>query len=152
MLRREVTKKDDEVLVLEKNLQSTKSSLETKYSSLNEESSRKINELKRAFDQANKDKESMVIKYAMGEKDILIARRGKEELEKKLKEALKDNDSYQYKVKTLGTERTRLQGLCEARGAETVQAKKELDKAREDLKLCEAKLTLANDKFKLESD
>ena len=41
----------------------------------------------------------------MGEKDILIARRGKEELEKKVKEALKDNDSYQYKVRTLGKDK-----------------------------------------------
>ena len=152
MLRQEVTKKDDEVLVLEKNLKETSESLNKKYSSLNEESSRKINELKRAFDQANKDKESMVIKYAMGEKDILIARRGRDEFEKKLKEALKDNDSYQYKVKTLGTERTRLQGLCEARGQETNVAKKETDKLREDLKLCEAKLALANDKYKSESE
>merc|ERR1712227_658464 len=96
MLRQEVTKKDDEVLVIEKNLKDTSESLNKKYSSLNDESSRKINELKRAFDQANKDRESMVIKYAMGEKDILIARRGRDELEKKLKEALKDNDSYQY--------------------------------------------------------
>lgn len=39
--------------------------------------------------QANREKESMVIKYAMGEKDILIAKRGKEATEKKLSDALK---------------------------------------------------------------
>ena len=49
----------------------------------------------------------MVIKYAMGEKDIMIAKRGKEEVEKRLKESLKDKEGLQYKVKTLGTERTR---------------------------------------------
>ena len=46
----------------------------------------KIGELKKAFEAANRDKESMVIKYAMGEKDIIIAKRGKEELEKRLKD------------------------------------------------------------------
>merc|ERR1719300_1780642 len=70
----------------------------------NDETSKRINDLKKAFDQANKDKESMVIKYAMGEKDILIAKRGRDEYEKRLKEALKDNDSFQYKIKTLGTD------------------------------------------------
>ena len=152
MLRCEVSKKDEENQALEKDLKTTKETLESKYNKLQEETTKEVNKLKKAYEHANKDKESMVIKYAMGEKDILIAKRGKEELEKKLKETLKDNDSYQYKVKTLGTERTRLQGLCEARGAETAQVKRELDKVREDLKLCEAKLTLANDKFKLESD
>lgn len=152
MLRLEVSKKDEENQAMQKDLKTTKETFESKYAKLQEETTKEISKLKKAYEHANRDKESMVIKYAMGEKDILIAKRGKEDLEKKLKEALKDNDSYQYKVRTLGTERTRLQGLCEARGAETVQAKKELDKVREDMKLCEAKLTLANDKFKLESD
>jgi len=152
MLRREVTKKDEELHAMEKELQSTKSSLETRYKLLNDETSKRINDLKKAFDQANKDKESMVIKYAMGEKDILIAKRGRDEYEKRLKEALKDNDSFQYKIKTLGTDRTRLQGLCEARGQETNQAKKEVEKLKDELKLSEAKLTLANDKLKVEAE
>ena len=152
MLRCEVSKKDEENQAVQKDLNTTKESLEFKYNKLNEETTKEISKLKKAYDHANRDKESMVIKYAMGEKDILIAKRGKEEVEKKLKESLKDNESYQYKVKTLGTERTRLQGLCETRGAETVQVKKELDKVKEEIKLCEAKLTLANDKFKVEGD
>ena len=152
MLRCEVTKKDEEMQVLERDLKNTKESLQSKYNSLNEETSKKMNDLKRAYDQANKDKESMVIKYAMGEKDILIARRGRDDLEKKLREALKDTESYKYKVNTLGTERTRLQGLCETRGAETNMAKKEVERLKEELKLSEAKLTLANDKFKIEAE
>ena len=146
MLGLEVSKKDEENQAMQKE------TLESKYTKLQEETTKEISKLKKSHDYANRDKESMVIKYAMGEKDILIARRGKEDLENKVKEALKDNHSYQYKARTLGTERTRLQGLCEARGAEMVQAKKELDKVREDMKLCEAKLTLANDKLTLESD
>merc|ERR1712058_127145 len=130
MLRREVTKKDEELHAMEKELQNTKSSLETRYKLLNDETSKRINDLKKAFDHANKDKESMVIKYAMGEKDILIAKKGRDEYEKRLKEALKDNDSFQYKIKTLGTDRTRLQALCESRGQETNQAKKEADKLK----------------------
>merc|ERR1712098_306176 len=118
----------------------------------NVENVNEIDNQKKAFDQANKDKESMVIKYAMGEKDILIAKRGRDEYEKRLKEALKDNDSFQYKIKTLGTDRTRLQGLCEARGQETNQAKKEVEKLKDELKLTEAKLTLAYDKLKVEAE
>ena len=152
MLRCEVTKKDEEVVVLERDFSSTKQSLEAKIKSMGEESSRKISELQKAFDRANKDKESMVIKYAMGEKDILIAKKGKDDLEKKLKDALKDNESYQYKVKTLGTERTRLQGLCEQRGQETNLVKKDLEKLREEIKLTDAKLTVANNKLKAEVD
>merc|ERR1719481_311570 len=86
----------------------------------------------------------MVIKYAMGEKDIMIARRAKEELEKKLKECL------QYKVKTLSTERTRLQGICEARATETLAVRKEGDKLREEVKSLESGKALVTAKLSKE--
>ena len=152
LLRVEAENKDKERAVIEEEFRNFKKSSETRYKTLSDETGKKINELKRAYEHANRDKESMVIKYAMGEKDILIARRGKEEAEKKYREALKDGDSYQYKIKTLTTERVRLQGLCEARGQETNQARKELDKVREEVKGTEAKLAATTNKLKAEED
>ena len=152
LLRVEAENKDKERAVIEEEFRNFKKSSETRYKTLSDETGKKINELKRAYEHANRDKESMVIKYAMGEKDILIARRGKEEAEKKYREALKDGDSYQYKIKTLTTERVRLQGLCEARGQETNQARKELDKVREEVKGTEAKLAATTNKLKAEEE
>jgi len=148
MLRIEVTKKDEELLAVENKLVSA----EKRYNSLQEESSKKINDLKRAFDLANKDKESMVIKYAMGEKDIIIAKRGKEDLEKRLRESLKDKESFQYKIKTLGNERTRLQGICDSRAQETIAARKECDKWKEEVKVIESKMNLTSSRLKAEVD
>jgi len=146
MLRREISKKDEEVMGSVDKFMSS----ENKYKVLMEDSNKKINELKLLFDQANKDKESMVIKYAMGEREILIERKGRSESEKKLKEAVKDKDSYQYKLKTLNNERTRLQGICDSRAQETIAAKKELDKWREDAKAAESKNILLNSKLAAE--
>lgn len=42
---------------------------------LQEDFNKRFAELKKAYEQANRDKETMVIKYAMGEKEILIARK-----------------------------------------------------------------------------
>ena len=94
----------------------------------------------------------MVIKYAMGEKDIMIAKRGKEEVEKRLKESLKDKEGLQYKVKTLGTERTRLMGVCEARAHETLVERKEKDKLKEEAKTQEVKVKTLEVKLKAEVD
>lgn len=129
-----------------------KESAERKYKSLTEESNKKMGELKKAFEAANRDKESMVIKYAMGEKDIMIAKRGKEEVEKRLKESLKDKEGLQYKVKTLGTERTRLMGVCEARAHETLVERKEKDKLKEEAKTQEVKVKTLEVKLKAEVD
>merc|ERR1719481_1453316 len=111
-----------------------------------------MNDLKKAFDLANKDKESMVIKYAMGEKDIMIAKRGKDDLEKKLREALKDKEGLQYKIKTLSSERTRLQGICDTRAQETIAARKEGDKWKEEVKVIESKMNLMSSRLKAEVD
>jgi len=148
MLRIEVTRKDEELLAAESNQKST----EKMYNNYYSETTKKFNDLKKAFDLANKDKESMVIKYAMGEKDIIIARKGKEDLEKKMKEVLKDKESLQYKIKTLGTERTRLQGICDTRAQETISARKEVDKWKEEIKALESKMNLTSSRLKAEVD
>ena len=131
-------------------MRSLQDTSEQKFTALQEETSKKIADLKKAFDAANRDKESMVIKYAMGEKDIMIARRGREEVEKRLKESAKDREGLQYKVKTLGSERTRLQGICESRGQETLAARKEGERWREEGRAQEAACLVAEGKLKAE--
>ena len=147
-----MTSLERESILRESKSREEKESAEKKFKTLSDESAKKIGELKKAFEAANRDKESMVIKYAMGEKDIIIAKRGKEELEKRLKESLKDKESLQYKVKTLGTERTRLMGVCEARAQDTLVARKESDKLKEEAKIQEARVKALEAKVKAEAD
>ena len=148
----QVASLEREAMVREAKLKEEKESAEKKYKTLSEESNKKIGELKKAFEAANRDKESMVIKYAMGEKDIMIAKRGKEEVEKRLKESLKDKEGLQYKVKTLGTERTRLMGVCESRAQDFLMARKEGDKLKEEVKTQEARVKALEGKVKAEVD
>ena len=129
ILRTELTRKSEEWMTAEQKLVEKEGEMKR----CQDEAARKFADLSKAFELANRDKESMVIKYAMGEKDILIAKKGKEVAEKKLGEANKDKESLQYKIKTLGNERTRLQALCDARAQETLAAKKEGDKWREEV-------------------
>lgn len=146
MLRREITKKEEDARSRELEM---KSAL-LEYSEKEKAADKRIADLQKSFANANRDKESMVIKYAMGEKDLIVARRGMEELEKRLKESSKDKESLQYKIKTLSTERTRLQGICEARANETNAAKKESDKWKEEFRATEQKLLLSNSRLNSE--
>ena len=85
----------------------------------------------------------MVIKYAMGEKDIMMAKRGKENLEKKWKESLKDKEGLQYKIKTLGND---------YRAQETIAARKDGEKWKEEVKVIESKMNLTSSRLKSEVD
>ena len=90
-------------------------SSEAKFKRLEGESSGKIAEMKRQFAAANRDKESMVVKYALGEKEVIVQRKAKEDLEKRFKAAQKEVDDWQTKFKQLMNDKNRNQQLADSR-------------------------------------
>merc|ERR1712173_400180 len=100
-LTAEVMSKDILITKLEKETSSLKSEVtqletshaniiaehERKFLLLSEEMSAKVAELKKQYVNANKEKESMVMKYALNEREIIIQKKHREESEKKMKNA-----------------------------------------------------------------
>lgn len=72
-------------------------------------------QLKKQFSSANRDKESMVMKYALGEKEVIVQRRGKEEAEKKLKQTQRELEDWQAKFKVLMNDKNRNQQVADSR-------------------------------------
>ena len=64
---------------------------------------------------ANKEKESMVMKYALNEREIIIQKKHREESEKKMKNALKERDDAVNKSKNAIAEKLKLQQLADSR-------------------------------------
>ena len=62
-----------------------------------------------------RDKESMVMKYAMGEKEVIIQRKGKEEAERKLKAMTKERDDMTSRAKALAQEKAKAQQIADSR-------------------------------------
>lgn len=57
---------------------------------------------------ATKEKEAMVIRYAVGEKNTLEQKHLKEQAEKKYKEAVRENEILQHKLSTYASEKNRI--------------------------------------------
>lgn len=55
------------------------------------------------------------MKYAMGESEVIRQRKGKEDAERKLKAAQKENEDLQAKIKVFQTDRTKAQQLADSR-------------------------------------
>ena len=62
-----------------------------------------------------RDKESMVMKYAMGEKEVIVQRKGKEEAERKLKAMTKERDDMTARAKALAQEKAKAQQIADSR-------------------------------------
>ena len=72
-------------------------------------------QLKKQYVNANKEKESMVMKYALNEREIIIQKKHREESEKKMKNALKERDDAVNKSKNAIAEKLKLQQLADSR-------------------------------------
>ena len=75
----------------------------------------KVTELKRQYVNANKEKESMVMKYALNEREIIVQKKHREEAEKKMKSAVKEKDEAGNKAKNALAEKLKLQQLADSR-------------------------------------
>ncbi len=99
----------------EESLLQAREEAEARWNRLKEESDAKVAELKKAFISANRDKESMVMKYAMGEREVIVQRKGKEEAERKLRSAIKEKEELQNRLKAFTDEKTKAQMVADSR-------------------------------------
>lgn len=136
-LTAEILEKDSLLGQLEREVGSLKAALEQreeehsisqeeaqlKLKRLKEETDAKVAEFKKQYVQANHDKESMVMKYALGEKEVIVQRQAKEEVERRYRTALRDRDDVQHKLKLSNEDRLKLQQLADSRVSEFVWKK-----------------------------
>jgi chromosome segregation ATPase len=116
----------------------------------------------------------MVVKYAMGEREVIVQRKAKEEAEKKIKALAKEKEDLQAKVKAANNEKTKLQQFGRFKGEykehthnhkrscfhshsfsqlqDVAVLKKDVDRWKEEVKVQEAKACVAASRLKSEVD
>merc|ERR1712110_263582 len=125
---------------------------ERKFLLLSEEMSAKVAELKKQYVNANKEKESMVMKYALNEREIIIQKKHREKAEETMKAAVKEKDEAVNKAKNAIADKLKLQQLADSRLQDSNVLKKEIDRWKEEVKIQEAKGSLNASKFKSEME
>ncbi|RLU15187.1 hypothetical protein DMN91_012181 [Ooceraea biroi] len=101
---------------------------------------------------ANKEKDNMVMKYVISEKQLIDSQRAKECAERKVKEVLKDQESLQNKLRQTQGERTRICVILDGKCREITELQKEMETVKEDVKIKEIKLKWSQNKLKTEMD
>lgn len=118
------------------NLQTLSSNQEELIKELQE----KVEILTKKKESALKEKENMVIKYAIGEKNILKEKQLREKTEKKCNELNKENEICQHKIQSLVNEKARICQLLDNKVYEHKNLQQEFDKMKADLQALENKL------------
>nr|XP_003701393.2 PREDICTED: uncharacterized protein LOC100882727 [Megachile rotundata] len=108
--------------------------------------------LKKEYNAANKERESMVMKYAVSEKQLIDTQRAREYAERKVKEMIKQQESLQCKLREMQGERARICNILDGKHREVTDLQKEVDKLREDVNMRDIKLKWTQNKLKTEMD
>uniref|UniRef100_A0A8D1KKC1 Coiled-coil domain containing 186 n=1 Tax=Sus scrofa TaxID=9823 RepID=A0A8D1KKC1_PIG len=119
---------------------------------LHKEMAHRMEQASKKCEEARQEKEAMVMKYVRGEKESLDLRKEKEILEKKLRDANKENEKNTNKIRQLSQEKGRLHQLYETKEGETTRLIREIDKLKEDINSQIIKVKWAQNKLKAEMD
>ncbi|XP_068114110.1 coiled-coil domain-containing protein 186 [Hyperolius riggenbachi] len=101
-------------------------------------------------EEARQEKEAMVMKYVRGEKESLDLRKEKEVLERKLREANKEIEKHNNRIKLLTQEKGRLHQLYETKENETSRQNRDIEKLKEEVNSYAIKVKWAQNKLKTE--
>ncbi|OAD59886.1 hypothetical protein WN48_06451, partial [Eufriesea mexicana] len=107
---------------------------------------------KKEYNAANKERESMVMKYAVSEKQLIDTQRAKECAERKVKEMTTQQEALQSKLREMQGERNRICNILSGKHREITDLQKEVDKLKEDVKMRDIKLQWTQNKLKTEID
>lgn len=106
--------------------------------------------LRKQYTTVMNDRETMVMKYAVSEKQLIDTQKAKDIAERKFKDITKENELLQTKIKQSQGERTRICGILDTKCRELIETQKELEKVKEDVDMREIKLKWTQTKLKNE--
>ncbi|XP_039282900.1 coiled-coil domain-containing protein 186 [Nilaparvata lugens] len=149
-----------EQLKLEIELSRQEHSLTTRQFAINKlEYEKQIEHLKRECDSANKEKEAAVVRYAVGEMEVITQKKEREGFEKKLKECNKEKEVLINKIKVLTSEKIELVkysiisiAAITERCTELSTAQKEVEHMKDEMTNRDIKLKWVQNKLKSETE
>uniref|UniRef100_L7M4F1 Putative signal transducer n=1 Tax=Rhipicephalus pulchellus TaxID=72859 RepID=L7M4F1_RHIPC len=112
----------------------------------------KNDKLAKQLEMVTKEKDTMVVKYATSEKEVILARRALEDMEKKYREVVKERDQHFSRVRSLNNERARLCSSLDTKLADMAKLQKEQERLKEELSARDIKIKWAQNKLKTEVD
>ncbi|XP_022080798.1 coiled-coil domain-containing protein 186-like isoform X2 [Acanthaster planci] len=112
----------------------------------------RVDQVKSMYEEAIKEKEAVVIKYAKSEKEVLDQKKQREILEKSFKELNLSVESLKTQLHDIKKERSKLKNTATSKETEASYLQKEVDQLKEEISSQGIKVKWAQNKLKTELD
>ncbi|CAG0915840.1 unnamed protein product [Notodromas monacha] len=120
--------------------------------SFRKDTDERITKLNQQVSSAVKDKEAMVMRYAQSEKEVIIVKRDKENLERKLNDMNKEKENLLAKLKNMSNDKAKLAQSLDTKTSEVFQMVKEAERLKEEIVSRDVKIKWGQNKLKSEMD
>ncbi|XP_056005824.1 coiled-coil domain-containing protein 186-like isoform X2 [Ostrea edulis] len=147
-----IAQQNNDVRTLKDKLASHDAAAKRTVAALQNELKVRVDQVTKMYEEANKEKDSMVVKYAQAEKKFIEGQKAIERLESKVRDLNKEKDGLTQKVKDIKGEKRQLMGDLEAKTAEIQNISKELEKQKEVISSTDVRIKWAQNKLKAELD
>ncbi|GFW13592.1 hypothetical protein TNCV_1210581 [Trichonephila clavipes] len=145
------TKLENEIAELNVRLKSQEIAFKTAELQIRADFLTNIEKLSKECNILRKEKESIVIRYANSEKEVILEKKAQQELEKKLRDINKERENLLSKIKGLSAENNRLSSCYESKMIEIAKLQKNFDKLNTDLNSREIRIKWLQNKLKTET-
>lgn len=141
---------ENEIAALNVKLKSQEITFKTAELQIRAEFLNNIEKLSKECNILRKEKESIVIRYANSEKEVILEKKAQQELEKKMRDINKERENLLSKVKGLSSENNRLSSCYESKMIDIAKLQKNFDKLNTDLNSREIRIKWLQNKLKTE--
>ncbi|KAF2351137.1 hypothetical protein FHG87_018108 [Trinorchestia longiramus] len=112
----------------------------------------KLTRLTKLYNEANANKEAMVVKYAVSEKNVLVAQKQRDAAERRCRDLEKDKEVLLARVKNISAEKTRITSILDKKMSECSAAVRDVERLKEDVNARDVKIKWTQAKLTAEMD
>lgn len=147
-----IAQQTNEIRTLKDKLASHDAAARRTVATLQNELKVRVDQVTKMYDEASKEKDSMVVKYAQAEKKFIEGQKSIERLEAKVRDLNKEKDGLTQRVIDIKGEKRQMLADLEAKAAEIQNLTKEVEKQKELISSSDVRIKWAQNKLKAELD
>lgn len=147
-----IAQQTNEIRTLKDKLASHDAAARRTVATLQNELKFRVDQVTKMYDEASKEKDSMVVKYAQAEKKFIEGQKSIERLEAKVRDLNKEKDGLTQRVIDIKGEKQQMLADLEAKAAEIQNLTKEVEKQKELISSSDVRIKWAQNKLKAELD
>ncbi|KAL5022505.1 hypothetical protein ScPMuIL_001660 [Solemya velum] len=145
-----IARQQAEIRSVKEKLASHDAAAKRAVSTLQHECKLRLDQVTKMYEDATREKDSMVVKYAQAEQKHLEFQKMSEKLDNRVKEVTREKEAILERAKAIKAERNKLAGEMEMKMTETNSLMKEVEKQKDATSSLDVRIKWAQNKLKLE--